>query len=86
MSGSSFSFAFTAITMMLLATFLLANCQDTGALDSSTLKIICTSDVAKPIFWHEKDTPETIDAINRHNGAYECACLKSCPETEVLEK
>ena len=75
-----------AYFLLLFAALLVVSCQNTGSLDSSTLKIICTSDVAKPIFWSEKDTQETIDAVNRHNSAYECACLKSCPETEGLEK
>lgn len=27
----------------------------------------------------ENDTPETVAQVDRNNGAYECSCLKNCP-------
>lgn len=50
----------------------------TSALDDASFRLICSSPLAAPITYGA-DTPETIDQINAHNGAYECACNKDCP-------
>ena len=36
--------------------------------------------VAKPIGYDsEKDTPETVASIERHNSVYVCLCEQDCP-------
>lgn len=70
-----------SVALMALLTMMsgLTACVSGGSASKANFALICKSDLAAPIEYSATDDPLTIAAVNRHNGAYACACEKDCP-------
>jgi hypothetical protein len=62
-----------------ISAVVLWGCASQPAASDVTMRLVCSSELAAPITYSDKDTPETIAQINRHNGSYTCVCAKDCP-------
>jgi len=45
--------------------------------------LLCQSELAAPITIYGTNDPRTEAGVDRHNGAFECACNHDCPTKPV---
>jgi len=72
--------ASTILLMLLLLGLLwLAACAAQPAASDVTMRLVCSSALAKPIIIYGTNDPRTEHGVDEHNGAYEAVCEGNLP-------
>lgn len=70
----------SALTMLLPILFATSACENVSDVVRPTVVEGDYCRIAKPIYYdYEKDTPETVAQIERHNSRFVCVCEQDCP-------
>jgi len=66
---------FPTATLLLL----LAACAAQPAASDVTMRLVCSSALAKPIIIYGTNDPRTEQGVDEHNGAFEAVCNENPP-------